>query len=81
MSHNDGRKGHAHANWSGGESKRFYDPGDGGWRGSVAWNDNHVKFSTTHKLDTQYGTAAALKDDNLFEAAGTDAAYMIYSGP
>ena len=28
---------------------------DGGdWRGSVAWNDNHVEFETTSILDTKY---------------------------
>ncbi|MCC6680860.1 MAG: type II secretion system protein [Phycisphaeraceae bacterium] len=55
------------------------DPGD--WRGTVTWNDNHTTFETTHKLsDTQYGSGPVNKLDNLFEPAGDDDAYMIYSG-
>jgi len=30
------------------------------WRGSVAWNDNHVNFNTTHLLTTKYGAGAAI---------------------
>lgn len=47
---------------------------DGGdWRGSVAWNDNHVQFETTQILDTKYSNGAfndssqTNKEDNLFE--------------
>lgn len=41
--------------------------GSGDWRGSVAWNDNHVAQETTGVMDnTQYGKGEALISDNLF---------------
>lgn len=46
------------------------------WRGSVAWNDNHVTFEATHHLDTQYGEET-FDHDNLFDNAG---ASLVYSG-
>ena len=51
---------------------------DGGseWRGSVAWNDNHVTFEATHILATQYGDQST-KVDNLFD---TKLGSMGYSG-
>jgi len=49
------------------------------WRGSVAWNDNHVSFEPDYRLPTSYGGRQAA-NDNLFEPAGTDDAYLIYSG-
>jgi len=39
----------------------------GDWRGSVAWNDNHVVFETTNELSTKYDDAEFNDgDDNLF---------------
>jgi prepilin-type N-terminal cleavage/methylation domain-containing protein len=35
------------------------------WRGSVAWNDNHVSFEPDYNLDTKYGRKST-PDDNLF---------------
>ena len=52
----------------------------GDWRGSIAWGDNHTAFSTTHLLNTQYGSAPPLTNDNLFEDAGGYDAMMIYTG-
>lgn len=52
----------------------------GDWQGSVAWNDNHVRFEVTHLVDTIYGAGASNIGDNLFEEAGGDDAYMIFSG-
>jgi len=34
------------------------------WRGSVAWNDNHVKFETDEEVDTNY--TANIEKDHLF---------------
>lgn len=53
---------------------------DGHWRGSVAWNDNHVEFETTHRLETKYGKGPEHADDNLFASDRDDDALMIYSG-
>ncbi len=40
---------------------------EGDYRGSVAWNDNHVNFETTHVLGTKFGGGTANDDnDNLF---------------
>lgn len=53
----------------------------GSWQGSVGWNDNHVRFESSHELaNTQYGAATPNPLDNLFEDAGGDDAYMIYTG-
>ena len=41
------------------------DPNAVSWRGSVAWNDNHVTFETSAIVDTQYD-AVANANDNLF---------------
>jgi type II secretory pathway pseudopilin PulG len=46
------------------------------WRGSVAWNDNHVTFESTIKLDTQYGETS-FDEDDLFDTTG---ASMVYGG-
>jgi len=41
--------------------------GGGDWRGSVAWNDNHVVFETTQILSTKYDDAEFNDgSDNLF---------------
>jgi len=34
------------------------------WRGSVAWNDNHVGFETDHKMKTRYGSAKYNGENN-----------------
>lgn len=53
----------------------------GTWHGSVARNNGSASFENTHLQDTRYGKAGPLNiDDNLFEAAGADDAYMIYTG-
>lgn len=36
------------------------------WRGSVAYNDNHVEFEGTNLLRTQYQGGRVLVDDDLF---------------
>lgn len=63
--------------------------GQDDWRGSVAWNDNHVVFETEETLDTKYGSAASYADDNIFEetastvapTVGTeDNAMMVHDG-
>jgi len=38
------------------------------WRGSVAWNDNHVNFNTTQKLTTKYGAGATIDDTDTATA-------------
>jgi prepilin-type N-terminal cleavage/methylation domain-containing protein len=58
------------------------------WRGSVAWNDNHVKFETDELVDTKYLTN--IEKENLFDdSTGTAAsgavddeanAVMVYDG-
>ena len=40
-------------------------PGD--WRGTVAWNDNHVEFSTTAILETAKYGKVRTEDDRLFD--------------
>lgn len=51
-----------------------------GWRGSVAYNDNHVVFENTHILETRYGGGPLNRADDLFRAAGGDDALMVHSG-
>ncbi len=47
------------------------------WRGSIAFNDNHVTFEATHdQLDTNYGDES-FENDNLFDTVG---ASMVYEG-
>ena len=50
-----------------------------GWAGGVVRNDNSTGFETTHLLDLKYDKVET-KDDHLFETAGEDDAYLIYSG-
>jgi hypothetical protein len=52
----------------------------GGWRGSVAYNDNHVVFERHHVLPTTRYGRHQHRDDHLFEATGPDDALMIYEG-
>ena len=47
--------------------------GKGVWKGSVAWNDNHVTFENSPILETKFGGNALQKGDNLF-AGDTEAA-------
>jgi type II secretory pathway pseudopilin PulG len=54
------------------------------WRGSVAWNDNHVTFESTHTLSTKYNDVSHA-NDHLFINQTGDAhtgsdAFMVYSG-
>ena len=54
---------------------------DEGWLGYVAWNDGRASIQHSHIVRTRYGpTGKSNVDDNLFEAAGDDDAYMIYTG-
>lgn len=39
------------------------------WRGSVAWNDNHVVFETIQEVDTKYANGNSYEDDPLFTSA------------
>jgi len=53
----------------------------GSWFGAIGRNDGSVAYESTHLVDTQYGKTGPVHiDDNLFEAAGADDAYMIYTG-
>ena len=57
----------------------------GAWRGSVAWNDNHVVYESTHVLKTKFGKSRENVADNLFVAdsdgpGGSCDALWIYSG-
>jgi prepilin-type N-terminal cleavage/methylation domain-containing protein len=59
----------------------------GGWRGTVAWNDNHVAFESTHVLKTAYdppprstATQQRFPNDHLFDSPGNDDALLIHSG-
>jgi hypothetical protein len=49
------------------------------WRGSVAWNDNHVSFEPDFVVDTIYGQQRNA-DDNLFAPTSGDA-YLVYDQP
>lgn len=54
------------------------DPGE--WRGSVAWNDNHVTFeATASELRTKYGRTSNAGDD-IFQAEGPSDSLMIHVG-
>ena len=53
---------------------------NGDWRGSVAYNDNHVNFETTNALDARYGATSTNTDDDLFVDDGTGSdAEMVWS--
>lgn len=48
-------------------------PASADWRGSVAYNDNHVNFETSYVLQVKYGQNAVDSAENIFEgAAGND---------
>ncbi len=52
------------------------------WRGSVAWNDNHVTFEADEVVDTKLGSASTTSD-NLFAEPTTPTendALMCYAG-
>jgi len=50
-----------------GDEKSIWTTEIGDWRGSVAWNDNHVSQETTAVMEnTQFGKGVALENDNLF---------------
>ena len=58
-------------------------PGSTDWRGSVAWNDNHVTFESSPILETKHGKTSH-SDDHLFQNQTGDAhtgsdAFMVYS--
>lgn len=52
---------------TGGLSSIHTDENGGDWRGSLAWGDNHTAFSTTHLLDTKFGSGPAISRDHLFD--------------
>ena len=37
------------------------------WKGSVAYNDNHVAFESSHLITAKYGDGPSVTDDHLFE--------------
>ena len=47
-------------------SSLFTDKDSGEWKGSVAYNDNHVEFESSAELDTKCGKSELNKNDNLF---------------
>jgi len=55
------------------------------WRGSVAWNDNHVSFEPDFTVDTKYGRKSTASDNLFTEVSNTDGtnnphnAWLIYS--
>jgi prepilin-type N-terminal cleavage/methylation domain-containing protein len=42
----------------------------GDWKGTVVYNDNHVDFESSHRLDNQMGDGPNLEDDNIFHGGG-----------
>jgi len=65
----------------------IYTTQPGEWEGALLWNDNHVDYaSDTHILETRYGNGPLNVDanqqgnDNIFEPAGNDDAYLIHQG-
>lgn len=55
----------------------------GDWRGSFAWNDNHVRFEQTHQgFTTKYGEHLNENNDDIFndEGAETGDALMVFEG-
>lgn len=55
-------------------------PEQPGWRGAVAWNDNHVSFEVSPELDeTIYGHGERQQNDHLFESDGDEDALMTFS--
>ena len=53
-------------------------PGD--WRGSVAYNDNHVVFETTHVIPKTTYAGVVTTSDDLFAAPTDSDALLIHSG-
>ncbi len=54
------------------------EPDSGWWRGTIAYNDNHVMFETTPTVPTKYADTPPNPHDHLFEADGADDAMMIH---
>lgn len=51
------------------------------WRGTMVRNDNSTAFESSHIVwELQYGSAAAVSDDDIFQANGTDDALMVHEG-
>jgi len=51
----------------------------GDWRGSVAWNDNHVVFETSPVMErTRFGGFPVNDNDHLFTTSNTDNAVFSY---
>ncbi len=49
------------------------------WQGGVAWNDNHVIFSTSYTADTRYGNTSTANDVLTAGWAGNRSpAYFVY---
>ena len=51
--------------------------GSGQWRGSIAWNDNHVGTESTTHHDTRYGFNDT-QDDNIFVAGSASDACLTH---
>ena len=66
-------------------SSIWTDIDSGEWRGSVAWNDNHIDFSSTQILTTKFDTGAINdENDNIFvindgSAGNTYDAAMVFA--
>lgn len=56
----------------------------GVWEGNLVFNDNHAIYVTSHRVTTRYGDTADAPtppdDDNIFEPAGPDDAFLIQAG-
>lgn len=48
------------------EVRSIWTKSDGDWRGSVVWNDNHVTFESSHRMDTRSGAGPDIENDNIF---------------
>lgn len=51
-----------------------------GFYAYIVANDNSTTRLQVHHLTTQYGSAPANPNDHLFDPAGNDDAYLVYSG-
>jgi len=51
------------------------------WRGTMSRNDNSTMFESSHIVwELQYGSAPAVRDDDIFQANSTDDALMVHEG-
>lgn len=63
------------------EVKSIWTTTDGDYRGSVAWNDNHVSFETTDIMEnTQFGKGQTAEEDHLFSTNINDTTLTFEDG-